>query len=114
MTIHLGRQTSIALLVAIGLAQPLLAAETTKSALHLAASSPASPVQSDGSFSNPLFPNGADPWLEYFDGNYYLTTTTWTSELVMRKSPTLAGLATATPINVWSLVFQRAPRSKPT
>jgi GH43 family beta-xylosidase len=55
-----------------------------------------------GSFTNPLFPNGADPWLEYWQGNYYLTTTTWTSELVMRKSPTLAGLAKATPINVWS------------
>ncbi|WP_111640944.1 family 43 glycosylhydrolase [Marinimicrobium alkaliphilum] len=55
-----------------------------------------------GVFTNPLFPNGADPWLEYWDGNYYLTTTTWTSELVMRKSPTLAGLATATPVNVWS------------
>ena len=55
-----------------------------------------------GSFTNPLFPNGADPWLEYWDGNYYLTTTTWTSELVMRKSPTLAGLASAVPINVWS------------
>ncbi|MGQ8364496.1 family 43 glycosylhydrolase [Glaciecola sp. 1036] len=55
-----------------------------------------------GEFTNPLFPNGADPWLEYWDGNYYLTTTTWTSQLVMRKSPTLAGLATATPVNVWS------------
>lgn len=53
-------------------------------------------------FTNPLFVNGADPWLEYFQGNYYLTTTTWTSQLVMRKAPTLAGLATATPINIWS------------
>ena len=53
-------------------------------------------------FTNPIFPNGADPWLEYFEGNYYLTTTTWTSQLVMRKSPTLAGLATATPIHIWS------------
>lgn len=53
-------------------------------------------------FTNPIYPNGADPWLEYFEGNYYLTTTTWTSQLVMRKSPTLAGLATATPINIWS------------
>lgn len=60
------------------------------------------PTQDDGKFTNPLFPNGADPWLEYWDGNYYLTTTTWTSELVMRKSPTLAGLAEATPVNVWS------------
>ena len=56
----------------------------------------------DQSFTNPLFANGADPWLEYWQGNYYLTTTTWTSQLVMRKSPTLAGLATATPVNVWS------------
>ena len=53
-------------------------------------------------FTNPIYPNGADPWLEYFDGNYYLTTTTWTSQLVMRKSPTLAGLATATPVYIWS------------
>lgn len=56
----------------------------------------------DQSFTNPLFANGADPWLEYWQGNYYLTTTTWTSQLVMRKSPTLAGLATATPVNIWS------------
>lgn len=60
------------------------------------------PTSSAGTFTNPLFPNGADPWLEYWDGNYYLTTTTWTSELVMRKSPTLAGLADAEPVNVWS------------
>lgn len=60
------------------------------------------PATEDQSFTNPLFANGADPWLEYWQGNYYLTTTTWTSQLVMRKSPTLAGLATATPVNVWS------------
>nr|WP_306663343.1 family 43 glycosylhydrolase [Saccharophagus degradans] len=56
----------------------------------------------EGMFANPLFANGADPWLEYYDGNYYLTTTTWTSQLVMRKSPTLDGLSTALPVNVWS------------
>ncbi|WP_115717553.1 family 43 glycosylhydrolase [Gallaecimonas mangrovi] len=55
-----------------------------------------------GSFTNPILPNGADPWLEYFDGNYYLTTTTWTSQLVMRKSPTLAGLKDAKPVYLWS------------
>lgn len=69
---------------------------------------PAAAVESDeiqlpqGMFANPLFANGADPWLEYYDGNYYLTTTTWTSQLVMRKSPTLDGLATAAPVNIWS------------
>lgn len=59
---------------------------------------------SDGSFFNPIYENGADPWLEYFNGNYYLTTTTWTSQLVMRKAPTLAGLADAEPVYLWSEV----------
>ena len=53
-------------------------------------------------FRNPLLANGADPWLQYYNGNYYLATTTWTSQLVMRKSPTLAGLRTAAPVHVWS------------
>lgn len=53
-------------------------------------------------FANPLFRNGADPWMHYFNGNYYLTTTTWTSQLVMRKSPTIAGLAEAPAHYVWS------------
>jgi len=60
------------------------------------------PSPPTNAFTNPLFRNGADPWLEYFRGNYYLTTTTWTSQLVMRKSPTLAGLAEARPHYVWS------------
>lgn len=65
---------------------------------------PTSTAQAVGetSFTNPLLPNGADPWLEYWNGNYYLATTTWTSQLVMRKSPTLAGLRTAPPVYVWS------------
>ena len=68
----------------------------------------ASPISTDDNritsetFANPLLRNGADPWLEYFNGNYYLTTTTWTSELVMRKSPTIAGLADAPAHNIWS------------
>jgi GH43 family beta-xylosidase len=49
-----------------------------------------------------LFSDGADPWLHYFNGNYYLVTTTWSSQLVMRKSPTLAGLALAEPVYIWS------------
>lgn len=66
------------------------------------AKSPDTIAADPNTFTNPIYPNGADPWLEYFDGNYYLTTTTWTSQLVMRKSPTLQGLATATPIHIWS------------
>ncbi|MGJ6965888.1 RICIN domain-containing protein [Streptosporangium sp. G11] len=62
------------------------------------------PAQAVGetTFRNPLLANGADPWLQYHAGNYYLATTTRNSQLVMRKSPTLAGLRTATPQHVWS------------
>ncbi len=55
-----------------------------------------------GTLRNPLnVDNGADPWLTYYDGNYYLAATTWSSEWVMRKSPTLAGLKTAAPITIY-------------
>jgi GH43 family beta-xylosidase len=37
---------------------------------------------------------GPDPWLQYYNGFYYLATTTWNSTITMRRSPTLAGLAT--------------------
>ncbi|MFF4269544.1 family 43 glycosylhydrolase [Streptomyces sp. NPDC001536] len=54
-------------------------------------------------YTNPLkSAKGADPWLEYYDGNYYLVTTTFTGVLGIRKSPTLAGLATAPTVQVWS------------
>lgn len=53
-------------------------------------------------FNNPLIANGADPWMQYYKGNYYLATTTWNSQLVMRKAPTIAGLKTAAPVYVWS------------
>ncbi|NUS31146.1 MAG: family 43 glycosylhydrolase [Streptomyces sp.] len=54
-------------------------------------------------YTNPLKSSkGADPWLEYYDGNYYLITTTFTGILGIRKSPTLAGLATAPNVQVWS------------
>ncbi len=45
--------------------------------------------------------NGADPWLTYYEGNYYLATTTWTSTWYMRKSPTLAGLKIAEPVEIY-------------
>ncbi|SJL83960.1 family 43 glycosylhydrolase [Vibrio palustris] len=53
-------------------------------------------------FTNPVYANGADPWVTYFNGNYYSATTTWNSQLDMRQSPTLAGLADAQPVTVWS------------
>ncbi|QOV34698.1 family 43 glycosylhydrolase [Streptomyces ferrugineus] len=54
-------------------------------------------------YTNPLKSfKGADPWLQYHDGDYYLITTTFTGILGIRKSPTLAGLATAPNVQVWS------------
>jgi len=58
-------------------------------------------VQQPGKLRNPLNLSGPDPWLEYYDGNYYLAATTWASELTMRKSPTLAGLKTAEPVRIY-------------
>lgn len=55
-----------------------------------------------GPFYNPLNTlMGADPWLQYYDGNYYLTATQW-SDIRMWKSPTLAGLASVAPVTIWS------------
>ena len=49
-----------------------------------------------GKLRNPLNASaGADPWIVYYEGNYYLSTTSGASAMLMRKSPTLAGLKTA-------------------
>ncbi|WP_306746422.1 family 43 glycosylhydrolase [Saccharothrix yanglingensis] len=49
------------------------------------------------SFTNPAVPapNSADPTLVQFNGNYYHVATTWTSDIVMRRSSTIAGLRSA-------------------
>ncbi|WGP08685.1 family 43 glycosylhydrolase [Streptomyces sp. SH5] len=49
------------------------------------------------SFTNPAVgaPNSADPTLVYHEGFYYYVATTWSSDIVMRRSPTLAGLRDA-------------------
>lgn len=60
------------------------------------------PAAADTSYVNPIkAQKGADPWMQYYQGNYYLLTTSFTNTLVMRKSPTLQGLATAPSIQVW-------------
>lgn len=56
-----------------------------------------------GTLRNPLNAfGGADPWLQYYEGYYYLTTTTGRSELLMSRSPTLAGLKTAIPQQIYA------------
>lgn len=53
-------------------------------------------------YTNPVkSQKGADPWLQYHNGSYYLVTTSFTNTLTMRKSPTLAGLATAPSVQIW-------------
>lgn len=55
-----------------------------------------------GVLRNPLNPyGGPDPWIQYYEGYYYLATTTGRSELTMSKSETLAGLKTAVPQRIY-------------
>ncbi|MBB5873583.1 GH43 family beta-xylosidase [Allocatelliglobosispora scoriae] len=51
---------------------------------------------STNTFTNPLKQAGPDPWLQYYNGYYYLATTTWNRTITMRRATTLRGLATAT------------------
>ncbi len=79
----------------------LAAAIALSTALAVGAAQPASAAPGRP-YTNPVkSQKGADPWLEYYNGNYYLITTTFTNKLLMRKSPTLAGLATAPSVQVW-------------
>lgn len=55
----------------------------------------------DTGLANPVRSNGADPWIQYSDGFYYMSTTTWDSTVTMRRATTLAGLAAAPDTVVW-------------
>lgn len=48
-----------------------------------------------GTFTNPLSLHGPDPWLQYYNGFYYMVTTTWNSTITMRRATTLRALSTA-------------------
>jgi GH43 family beta-xylosidase len=57
-------------------------------------------------FTNPLNTSrGADPWMTYYNGEYYLTATTWSSDpnvgITMKHAPTIAGLKAATPQRIF-------------
>src|SRR6185369_12254838 len=54
-------------------------------------------------FANPLSLHGPDPWLQYYNGFYYLATTTWNRTITMRKSATLGGLANAPDTVIFNL-----------
>jgi GH43 family beta-xylosidase len=51
-------------------------------------------------FTNPLLPSGADPWVIYHDGFYYYTNSTGT-RLMIIKTKTMQGLAAATRTVIW-------------
>ena len=54
------------------------------------------PQQSEAavSFTNPLAaaPYGADPWMGYHGGYYYLAATTWNSQIVIKRATSVAAL----------------------
>jgi GH43 family beta-xylosidase len=60
-----------------------------------------------GTLVNPLLPSGPDPWIISRNGFYYYMNTTGSS-LVIRKTTSIAALATAETKTVW-----RAPASGP-
>ncbi|WP_344505533.1 family 43 glycosylhydrolase [Dactylosporangium maewongense] len=64
----------------------------------------AAPVRAEAgpAFTNPLNSSGPDPYMTWYNGNYYLMTTPWSGPLTMRKAPTIAQLKTTTPTAVFS------------
>ncbi len=56
---------------------------------------------SQSSFTNPLLPSGADPWVIYKDGYYYYTNTLG-NKISLWKTKNLHELKEATPATVWS------------
>lgn len=55
------------------------------------------------SFTNPIRPRGPDPFMRYYNGFYYLVTTTWNNTITMRRSATLAGISTTPDTVVFNL-----------
>jgi GH43 family beta-xylosidase len=69
----------------------------------LASFSPKTAAQAP-TFRNPLNNSGPDPWMTYYNGNYYYAATTWggaSTGLTMRRASTIAGIKTATPVRIW-------------
>jgi GH43 family beta-xylosidase len=74
------------------------------SGLLAASCSPGSGASPTATFRNPLNNSGPDPWMTYYEGNYYLAATTWGDPwigLTMRKAPTIAELKNAAPVRIW-------------
>jgi GH43 family beta-xylosidase len=81
----------------------------------------AAPARAATTFTNPVAaaPYGADPWLGYYNGYYYLAATTWNNQIVIKRATSVAalpgatenviftGTATASCCNVWAPSMHR-------
>jgi GH43 family beta-xylosidase len=97
MTRVLHKRTTRILLGLVALTGLLLAIYFLYTAQQTVSSPP-------GTFRNPLTNSGPDPWMTYYDGNYYLAATTWggsSTGLTMRKAATIADLKQAAPQRIW-------------
>lgn len=70
------------------------------SVIGLLAAVPLPTTKKPDTFRNPLKVNGADPWLQWHDGEYYLTTTTGT-DIRMRHAKKIGDLRQAKDTVVW-------------
>jgi GH43 family beta-xylosidase len=57
-------------------------------------------------YTNPVRLRGPDPFMQYYNGFYYLVTTTWNNTITMRRSRTLAGIASTPDTVVFNLNSQ--------
>ncbi|MFJ3089158.1 RICIN domain-containing protein [Streptomyces sp. NPDC086838] len=84
----------------------LLAALVATACLMVAAGVPTGEAQAATTaatpVTNPLNSSGPDSYMTYYQGYYYLMTTPWNGPLTMRKAPTIAALAQAAPVPVFS------------
>ena len=87
----------------------LLVASTLLSPTAARAQAPAAPAA--GTFRNPLKDEGADPWLVWHAGSYYLATTTG-GDLRIRRAPRLADLKAAADVVVWGPKDHTPERSR--
>ncbi|MEV4281585.1 family 43 glycosylhydrolase, partial [Actinoplanes xinjiangensis] len=64
------------------------------------------PLSSDAAvgFTNPVAsaPYGADPWMGFDNGYYYLAATTWNNQVVVKKAKSVAALPGATSTVVYT------------
>lgn len=58
-------------------------------------------TQSASAFTNPVFSPGADPFITYANGQYYLLCTNYRSDITVMAASTIGGLASANQVSVY-------------